>query len=167
MATTPKRDKVQTVTLTIKTVSLDTIRNRYHFEVEEDDKICQVDKEGNDNFVTSFSKPFSCILSMFTDSIEQIDDIDVETCGNPAAFVGVEKAIYLVLRELKGLKVEISRHFGHKNDIVNGFTLTEDKWLTDTMKVENEDEWKKRMKSEKFETRFAKALDDIARDDDF
>lgn len=161
------RKKSQKVALTIKKVSLDTIRDRYHFQIEESDKICQVTKDGTDEATTSFSKPFSCILDTFATSIAQFDQIDDEVCGNPSGFCNVEKAIYLVLKQLRGLKVEITRHFAKTGEIVNNFKIDTDKWITDTITIVDVDEFKKRLKDEDFKERFETALNKIEREDDF
>jgi hypothetical protein len=167
MATTPKRDKVQTVKVTLQDVSKDTISDRFHFTIKENDAICQTDKEGNDIFTNSFSKPFSCLLSTLKTDFRPIRKIRIKTANNPSAYNGAASAIFCVLDVLIGKEIEITRHFAHKGDVINGFAMTTDKWVTDAISFVDIDGCKKEFEKDDFKEDFAEYYNAIEEDDDF
>lgn len=166
MATTPKRDAIQKAVVTLKDVKLMTSANAFVFVIEETNTICQIDKDGKDVFTDAFSKPFNCILSTFKSNLAPMKKLRRKVCNNPMGFRGVEEPMFMILDELTSQKIEITRHFGHMGDIVNGFELPKDKWVTDTITLVDEKEASKAFDDD-FTEDFKECLNQIERDDDF
>ena len=161
MASLPKREKTQTVKVTVKSVSIDTLNDRFHFTISEPNVICQTNKEGTDEFVTSFSEGFSCLLEDLKKE-PHIQDIYLECMNNPNACNGVDKALFIVLQGLLDKEVTLSRHFAHAGDTVRRFAMQKDSWVTDSIAIDFAITL-----SERLEKKFDSAIEKIERDDDF
>ena len=161
MATLPKREKAQTATLTIKAVKIDTVNDRFHFTVEENEIIAQTNKEGVDEFTTSFSEGFACLLEDLMNN-PLMQDIYIECMNNPIACNGVDKAMFILLQGLLNKQVTITRHFAHAGDIVRGYSMPNDKWVVDKMEVGFDIKL-----SDRLQSKFDKAVENIERNDDF
>lgn len=160
------RKKVVELVTTLKDVSIDTSRFRFHFSIENELPSTN-EKSGDDEMKKSFSKGYKCIFDLFKDTVKPIKRIRKKCCNNPIGFSNVEQCLFDVLDEITGLKIKVTSHFAHIGDVINEFELTRDMWVVDSMEVVDMAELQKKLNDKDFISDFEEDLKQITRDDDF
>ena len=121
-------------TLQVKILSVSKDKSGQNGVFFEIDKELTQLEEGAEVKTKSFSKSRETLLKELS-GVELVDDLEVLTEGAPTLFSGF---VGCVIPILKGREITIIRHLAKKGEIVNGFEITEDVYITTLKPTEKE-----------------------------